>query len=597
MRATLASISFPDFIDVPRTRLGPLRTTLPGWLLPGLAILFGGLIRTVDIAGPSLWFDEGFTAWIAQLPLLNLLDAVAVDTSPPLYYLVIKAWTAGFGISEASLRGLSAACGMGTIALTWLLARRVLRDDRAASLAAWLSAGSFLLVAQSRDARFYSLLGLLVVAALICLHELLIRGGQWIRLGYVVFTTLALYTHNVALPYWMAMHVIVLLTCSDRPFRQRVRDIFLADCCILVLYSPWIPLLWQQLSQIDGTFWTVPPTLRELGRTLGLIAGVNGYDAHTALAFVPAHDLLSPTRLVWAAQLLLAIGIIGSLLVRRRPSDAVRGVPQSARLSELGVAHVRRPLDGSVMGEVEFRISSRTSPQREARAALIPTILNSAGMPWAAFLLLMLGGLFAWSHVSTPIFMDRIFTPLCAVAALLVAAPLASGYRVVREVGFFSAMTLLVLSVASTSWQALNDGRENWRDAVAQANRCASDGSLLIFYANEGELLYDYYQPDAQSISIPRAGVPHRFADMTPPRARARMQGENDFTLLDNTIDRSQSTHLTLLLSHGRKQDQAMVLRHLSQRFVPTAVHRFEGVAVYEFRAPELAFIPEDAGK
>ena len=71
-------------------------------------LAIGVFLRWFRLGHESLWFDEGYTAWVVSLSPADLIRAVRVDTAPPLYYLLLHGWTVLFGRSEFALRSMSA---------------------------------------------------------------------------------------------------------------------------------------------------------------------------------------------------------------------------------------------------------------------------------------------------------------------------------------------------------------------------------------------------------------------------------------------------------------------------------------------------------
>ncbi|NJN96437.1 MAG: hypothetical protein HC875_21185 [Anaerolineales bacterium] len=101
--------------------------------LPGL-LLVGLVLRLWHIDG-ALWYDEAFSAWLAGLPVGQLIEAARGDVHPPTYYLLLAAVTRLTGHSEAALRLPSVLAGLGTIYMVFRLARSLGLSERAALLA------------------------------------------------------------------------------------------------------------------------------------------------------------------------------------------------------------------------------------------------------------------------------------------------------------------------------------------------------------------------------------------------------------------------------------------------------------------------------
>ncbi|MDQ7029429.1 MAG: peptidoglycan DD-metalloendopeptidase family protein [Ardenticatenia bacterium] len=121
----------------------------------------------------SLWYDEGFSAWLASRPAAEIVARTAADIHPPLYYLLLHAWTALAGSSEFSLRFLSVMAGVPAVPLVWVLSRGLL-GRQAGPVAALLAAIAPVWLWYAQEARMYTLvttLGLTSTWALIRLLE------------------------------------------------------------------------------------------------------------------------------------------------------------------------------------------------------------------------------------------------------------------------------------------------------------------------------------------------------------------------------------------------------------------------------------------
>jgi hypothetical protein len=67
----------------------------------------GCSLRIYDLTGKDIWVDEANGILMARSGLRGLLEHLKLDSSPPLYYLLLGAWMRLFGDSEAAVRSLS----------------------------------------------------------------------------------------------------------------------------------------------------------------------------------------------------------------------------------------------------------------------------------------------------------------------------------------------------------------------------------------------------------------------------------------------------------------------------------------------------------
>jgi uncharacterized membrane protein len=116
-------------------------------------------IRWSTLTLESVWADEAFSIGLASQSWLDVVRGTAVDQHPPLYYFLLKLWTA-LGWSDFQLRYLSTVFSILEVALVVAWGRKVL------GLQAALVAGLFLALAPlhvqwAQSVRMYSFVSLL----------------------------------------------------------------------------------------------------------------------------------------------------------------------------------------------------------------------------------------------------------------------------------------------------------------------------------------------------------------------------------------------------------------------------------------------------
>jgi uncharacterized membrane protein len=114
----------------------------------------------------SLWRDEIFTAaFISDTWGTMLSEWIGPDVHPPLYFVMIKTWSAALGTSELALRGFSFVFSVATLLLLWFNWCQTKRLQRLLSLLFIAANSSFLYYSQ--EARSYSLVLFLSIALLL----------------------------------------------------------------------------------------------------------------------------------------------------------------------------------------------------------------------------------------------------------------------------------------------------------------------------------------------------------------------------------------------------------------------------------------------
>ena len=66
-------------------------------------------LRTTEL-GIGFWIDEGLSVGISDRPLTDIPDALQLDGSPPLYYMLMHVWMGLTGTSEEATRWFSVLC-------------------------------------------------------------------------------------------------------------------------------------------------------------------------------------------------------------------------------------------------------------------------------------------------------------------------------------------------------------------------------------------------------------------------------------------------------------------------------------------------------
>lgn len=379
----------------------------PKWILVAFAALYL-LVRLPVLGAHGLWVDEAFSLAMATGHSLEhppdvadaqsgdyievreakpaahyarylehedepagfarVLRAVALsDTSPPLYYLGLDAWTRVFGSSDEALRAFSAWWGLLCLPLLMALARDF--GGRYAVVPTLLMfAVAPLSVYYTTEGRMYSLL-LLLTIALVYLTRLVQRSsGTGVLLGWTVVAIAGLWTHYF---FGFALSAAGLWLLVDPGPRTR-RSILMAACTVLVLVAPWyvqIPTLekqwrvtsgWMELEPGGGTFagaalyllvgqlsiagiWGVPGRLFALDGTIYLALAVLVLVMYRGWIFNQQRILLW----LWLAAPLLGVIGLGLLLGNYLPWNiryALAAMPAAHLLVGVSVARLPRPL-------------------------------------------------------------------------------------------------------------------------------------------------------------------------------------------------------------------------------------------------------------
>lgn len=203
------------------------------------AILAAAAVARWELLGArSLWFDEGYSLFVSGLGWRQIMQFLPTnDAHPPGYYLLLSAWRSTFGDDLAVLRLPSLFCGVASVAITWLLARKWI-GPWASHLAALLVSINAFQVYASNELRMYMPLQLLVLLSTWALDRALCRSGPWWA-AYGILAALATYFSYFAVLVLLPQVAWVLW----RYRAQALRGLAIAGAVALVLYAPWLPSL------------------------------------------------------------------------------------------------------------------------------------------------------------------------------------------------------------------------------------------------------------------------------------------------------------------------------------------------------------------
>ncbi len=220
-----------------------------------LIVLLAFLLRLYRLDHQSLWYDEGFSVYLARMSLGEITARTASDIHPPLYYYLLHLWLGPFGDSEFVLRFFSLVFGLLTVPLIYALGRRLL-GTASGLLAALLLAISPLYLWYSQEARMYTLVTFLCLAT----SYLLLRGLEEASKGalfwgfYAFLNVLAVYSHFYAF-FVLAFHMLFLsVWWAVNRKGDRLLAGLLSQGSVVLAYLPWSGFVLRRYAA-DVSYW------------------------------------------------------------------------------------------------------------------------------------------------------------------------------------------------------------------------------------------------------------------------------------------------------------------------------------------------------
>jgi 4-amino-4-deoxy-L-arabinose transferase-like glycosyltransferase len=298
-------------------------------------IAAAALLRFFRLAHQSLWVDEilsykAFTS-AAGIPYWKKF---LYDVHGPLYSLIMHFWSA-VSDSDFWLRTPSAIAGVLAVYAFYRWFVEIDRRDLALAGALFMALSPFHLY-YSQEMRFYTLLSLFVVVALIAFERFLRKptARTGVALGFAF--TLACLAHFSAL--FLGAAFLVYLACSRRLRGNHLRFGAIAAAIALVSIAPWIYRELAFLRQIRIVEIATLPveerlrgelTLSRWSYPYALYAFSVGYSLGPSLREL--HLVSSASALLGrhAAAFIVVAVLFGGLLIR--------GIVQSGRSGRLGL--------------------------------------------------------------------------------------------------------------------------------------------------------------------------------------------------------------------------------------------------------------------
>ena len=182
------------------------------------ACVAGLVFRFVQLGTAPLWFDETYTVRHMVVPWSRFLGQVLGDNQSPLYYLLLRMWTAVAGLSPFSLRVVGVIASAACIPLI-AAAGDVVGGRRVARTAAWLTAISPFLVQHAQDARPYALLAAVGTAHLLVLLRFVAGRSTRLDALWVLGAVAVIGTHYYGI-FFLFGQGLALLLLHPQPIRS-----------------------------------------------------------------------------------------------------------------------------------------------------------------------------------------------------------------------------------------------------------------------------------------------------------------------------------------------------------------------------------------
>ncbi|MFC6718539.1 glycosyltransferase family 39 protein [Natrialbaceae archaeon GCM10025810] len=444
--------------------------------------LAAAALRLFRLESESYWLDEVVSVDLvaSNSPYDLLVTVPGNDPHPPLYYLLLSAWTTVFGTGELATRSLSALAGIATVIVVYAIGRRLF-DREVGAIAAALVAVSPFHVWYSQEVRMYALLGLLTALSVYWFVRMQTDGTTdqgWGRndVWYVVATVLLGYTHVFGLFAILAQNAYVFsrpLVRTVPRSRPTIRRWVTLQALTALLLAPWLVRLLRRTLAASGgeatnVSWIPLPTAETVWTTFAAYLG--GY------LFEESFPIL--VSLVVAGCLVLALSSDRRTRTRTRTGTGTS-------------------FDGGTTTTLDREESTDSDRGATADASRQDEPVNATYLVvlWLVVPILVP---IAISHVVEPIFVDRYSIGASLAFFLLVAK--GAGTISLPPLRYVVVGVLVVGLVLPLPTYYQEDQKEQWREAAADVEANADGDDVVLVSAPYAERPFSFY--------FDRSGVP-----------------------------------------------------------------------------------------
>jgi len=175
-----------------------------------LILILATCLRIFHIAERDFWYDEAFTGITIRDSFSGMMKIIVNDVHPPLYYILVKYFSAFFHYNAFGIRLFSAIFGLLCIVAIYFFAKELF-NKKTALWASFLTAINPFAIQYSQEARMYTMYCFLVIVS----AYFLLRGLQANKVRHYLlwglFFGLSALTHYMSLFFVFVFYFVFLI--------------------------------------------------------------------------------------------------------------------------------------------------------------------------------------------------------------------------------------------------------------------------------------------------------------------------------------------------------------------------------------------------
>lgn len=229
-----------------------------------------------SLSSIGLWHDEAFSVLLIKYDFREMMYRIGLDVHPPLYYIILKAWSFILGNSLFSLRAFSAVAGILSVAASYLFVKQIFKKKKFAIISAALIAFNCFQIQYAREGRMYALGTFFIILSSYFLLKAL-ESKRWTHwLIYAFVASCGIYTHYYVFFSIAAQGLFALLVvfkeskfnCLKWLKNKDLQFSIMAYGLISLSYIPWLNIFLRQIKQVQEAYWIPAMNIWSIPSTL-----------------------------------------------------------------------------------------------------------------------------------------------------------------------------------------------------------------------------------------------------------------------------------------------------------------------------------------
>lgn len=216
----------------------------------------------------SIWLDEAFSLSMIEQSFVDMIKNTAIDVHPPLYYVILKSFTAIFkfffgGNIIWTTKFVSLIPIIILLVVNYTEIEKLF-GKKTSFLFAIFILGMPQIMKYAIEIRMYSW-GMLFVTMvyLYCIKWLQTDKIKEITI-MTIFTVLSAYTHYFAAVSVGCIYLCILIYLILQKDISKIKKIILSGIVVVLAYLPWIIILLKQVLVVKSNYWIDNITLKTI---------------------------------------------------------------------------------------------------------------------------------------------------------------------------------------------------------------------------------------------------------------------------------------------------------------------------------------------